>query len=136
MKSAACYYCEFEVHRPMLEASPRICHHWRLYKSKRQITLSLLQPITLSLSNSLSTIAYNDNNDKNKVGEEAESSAVRKRLCLSDSSAAMYLRGGDRGGGGVVDLEESSMNQLDTLEGKLMAKCDRSLFFNDDEDEF
>jgi hypothetical protein len=132
MKSAACYYCEFEVPQPMLEASPRICHHWRLYKSKRQITLSLLQSITLSLSNSLSTIAYNDNNDKHKVEEEVESSAVRKRLCLSDSSTAMALGGG----GGVVYLEESSMNQLDTLEGKLMAKCDRSLFFNDDEDEF
>jgi hypothetical protein len=44
--------------------------------------LSLVQPITLSLSklSLLQRMTSNDNNDKHKLEEEAESSTVRKRL--------------------------------------------------------
>jgi hypothetical protein len=72
------------------------------------------------------------NNEKCKVEEEAESSAVRKRLQLSndDSSESPEVEMEEE----EVSLDESSMNQLDSLEDKLLAKRSCGLFFSHDGD--
>jgi hypothetical protein len=71
-----------------------------------------------------------NNNEKCKVEEEAESSAVRKRLQLSndDSSESPEVEMEE------VSLDESSMNQLDSSEDKLLAKHSCGLFFSHDGD--
>jgi hypothetical protein len=84
--------------------------------------LSLIQPITLSLSklSFLQRMASNDNNAKHKLEEEAESLMARKRMWLSNDDA-----GDDDSSNSseekeeVVSLEETSMNQLNTSEEKL-----------------
>jgi hypothetical protein len=86
-------------------------------------------------------MASNDNTSKHKLEEEAESSALRKRLRLSDDD------GGDDDSFDSleeeieeedmeeeVSSEESSMNQFDTFEEKLLAKRSRSFFFSDNGD--
>jgi hypothetical protein len=79
-------------------------------------------------------MASNDNNGKRKV-EQTESSAVSKRIQLFEDD------GGDDSSGESeetmeeeVSSKESSMNQLDTSEEKLMAKHEHDLLFNDDGD--
>jgi hypothetical protein len=59
------------------------------YKVLEHRSLSLVQLITLFLSklSHLQRMASNDNNDKCKLEEEAESSTVMKRLQLSDDDA-------------------------------------------------
>jgi hypothetical protein len=119
----------------MTEASLRICHRRRLYKSEQPITLSRsidhslpLHTHTLSLSHP--TMASNDNNRKCKVEEEVESSVVRKRLQLSDDDS-----NDDSSSESEEETEEEeSMNQLDTSEEKLMPKCGHNIFFGDDGD--
>jgi hypothetical protein len=90
-------------------------------------------------------MASNNKNGKRKVEEEVVYSAVvRKRLRFSSNN------GGDDSSDELVDeteveteeaeetedvsSEESSMNQLDTCEEKLMAQHGRGLFFGDDSD--
>jgi hypothetical protein len=75
-------------------------------------------------------MASNDNG-KRKLKEEVESSMVRKRLRLSDEGAS-----DDDSFDSSVDEteEEMSMNQLDTSEEKLFAKCGRSMIFSDNGD--
>jgi hypothetical protein len=100
-------------------------------------SLSLIQPITLSLSklSLLQSMASNDNNGKCKL-EEVESSTVRKRLRLSDNDD-----GDDDSSDSPeeeteeeeVSSEESSM-KLDTSEEKLLAKQGRDMIFSDDGD--
>jgi hypothetical protein len=66
-------------------------------------------------------MASNDNNDNCKLDEEAESSVERKRLWLSDdddNSSDSPEEETEEG----VSSDESSMNQLDTSEEKLLAK--------------
>jgi hypothetical protein len=100
-------------------------------------SLSLIEPITLSLSKLLllQRMASNSNNGKHKMEEEAESSTTRKRLWLS----------GDDGGDGdssdlleedVVEVSsvEMLMNQLDTSEEKLYARRAHGILFSDDGD--
>jgi hypothetical protein len=73
-------------------------------------------------------MASNENNGKRKWEEEAESSAVRKCLQLfDDDDSSDSLEGKEE-----VSSEESSMNQLDTSEEKLLAKGSCDLFFSDD----
>jgi hypothetical protein len=98
---------------------------------ERPFALSLVQPITLSLSklSLLQRMASNDNN-KRKLEEEAESSTVRKRLRLSDDDS-----GDDDSSDSPeeeVSSKESSMNQLDTSEEKLLAKRSHGIIFGDD----
>jgi hypothetical protein len=146
MKSSAHYYCEFKAPCPMTEASLQIGRRWRLFKSEwwffshqQSITLSLYTlshpPITISHQ----TMASNDN--KRKAKEDTEFSAtMKKRLPFFDDE------GDDNSFGELeeeteaeaqteeeVSSKESSMNQLDTFEEKLMAKCGRSLLFSDDD---
>jgi hypothetical protein len=88
-------------------------------------------------------MASNDNNGNRGLEEEVETSAVRKRLRLSDND------GGDDNSSDLqhedtveedeemeeeVSSEVSSMNQIDTSEDKLVAKHDSRLFFGDDGD--
>jgi hypothetical protein len=82
-------------------------------------TLSLVQPITLSLSklSLLQRMASNDNNGNHKLEKEAESSMARKRLRLSDDNGG----DDDSSDSSEVSSEESSM-KLDTSEEKLLAK--------------
>jgi hypothetical protein len=56
------------------------------YKMLERRSLSLIQPITLSLSklSILQRMASNNNNGKRKLEEESESSMARKRLWLFD----------------------------------------------------
>ncbi len=56
------------------------------YKCRSNRSLSLVHPITLSLSklSLLQRMASNDNNGKSKIDEEVESSVVKKKLRLSD----------------------------------------------------
>jgi hypothetical protein len=92
-------------------------------------------------------MASNDNNDKIKVEEEAESSVVvRKRMWLSDDNGGNYSSGESKEQTDVevktkeeeemeeVSSEESSVNQLDTSEEKLTTKHGYDLFFNDNGD--
>jgi hypothetical protein len=88
-------------------------------------------------------MAPNDNNGKRKWEEEAETSAVRKRLRLSDDdgcdddsfeSQHEDMEEEDEEMGEEVCSEESSMNQVDTSEDKLVAKHGSGLFFGDDSD--
>jgi hypothetical protein len=101
-------------------------------------SLSLIQPITLSLSklSLLQRIASNDNG-KRKLEEEAKSSTVRKRLWLYDDD------GGDDDSSDSPEEEteeeeevcsvELSM-KLDTSEEKFLTKRDHSIIFSDDGD--
>jgi hypothetical protein len=83
-------------------------------------------------------MASNDNN-KRKI-EEAESSvAVMKRLQFSDDDRCDNSSGESEEKELEAEMEEeevsseeSSMNQLDTLMEKLMAKRGRDLFFSND----
>jgi hypothetical protein len=89
-------------------------------------------------------MASNDNNSKRKLEEEAKTSMARKRLRLSDdaggdddSSDSQHEdmeEENDEETDEVVSLEESSMNQVDTSEDKLVAKHSSGLFFGDDGD--
>jgi hypothetical protein len=77
-------------------------------------------------------MASNDNS-KHKLEDEAESSMMRKRLQLSDddddsSDLSKEMEEEE------VSLEESSMNQVDTSEKKLLAKCGSGMVFSDDGD--
>jgi hypothetical protein len=96
-------------------------------------SLSLIQLITFSLSklSLLQRMASNDNG-KRKLKEEVESSTVRKRLRLSDEGAS----DDDSSDSSVDETEEEEMpmNQLDTSEEKLFAKCGRSMIFSDNGD--
>jgi hypothetical protein len=86
-------------------------------------------------------MASNDNSGKRKL-EEAETSAVRKRLWLSDndsgdddSSDSQHEdteEEDDEETEEEVSSEESLMNQVDTYEDKLVAKHGSGLFFSDD----
>jgi hypothetical protein len=107
------------------------------YKMPKRHSLSLIQPITLSLSklSFLQKMASNDNNGKRKLEEEVESSMVRKRLWLSNDDT-----GDDNSSDSLeeemeeeVSSEETSMNQLDTSEEKLQTKCVRGIIFGDDD---
>jgi hypothetical protein len=101
-------------------------------------SLSLIQPITLSLSklSLLQRIASNDNG-KRKLEEEAKSSTVRKRLWLYDDD-------GDDDDSSDSPEEETEEEEevcsvelsmkLDTSEEKFLAKCDHSIIFSDDGD--
>jgi hypothetical protein len=100
------------------------------------LSLSLVQPITLSLCklSLLQRIASNDNG-KRKLEEEAESSTARKRLQLSDdddsdddSSDSLKKETEEE-----VSSEKSSM-KLDTSKEKLLVKRDRGMIFSDDGD--
>jgi hypothetical protein len=75
-ESLARCYCEFEVPCPIIKASLRICHDGG-YKMLECRSLSLVQPITLSLSKlSLHQgMASNDNNDKRKLEEQIRTSS-------------------------------------------------------------
>jgi hypothetical protein len=109
-------------------------------KMPERHSLSLIQPITLSLSklSLLQRMASNDNNDKHKMEEEVESSMARKRLRLSnddasddDSSNSPEEETEEE----EVSLEEMPMSdQLDTSKEKLQAKRDHGIVFGDDGD--
>jgi hypothetical protein len=66
--------------------------------------------------------------------QEVESSAVRKRLWLSNDDGGDDSSDESEEETEEVSLEESSMNQLDTSEEKLMANRSHDLFFSDDGD--
>jgi hypothetical protein len=114
---------------------------------ERPSALSLIQPITLSLSklSLLQRMGSNDN-DKRKLEDEAEFSMASKRLQLfddnggdDDSSDSSSEETENEEEGEEETLEEvssegSSMNQLDTSEEKLLAKCGRGIIFSDDGD--
>jgi hypothetical protein len=102
---------------------------------ERLMALSFIQPTTLSLSklSHLQGLASNnDNNGKCKLDEEAESLIARKRPRLSDddgdndSSNSLEEETEEE-----VSSEETSMNQLDTSEDKLFAKCTHFCGSND-----
>jgi hypothetical protein len=113
-------------------------HHYRDVSSNmppmaaikcRSVIRSLSYNRSLSL---LQIMTSNDNNDKRKLEEEADSSMVRKRLRLSnddtsddDSSDSPEEE---------VSSEETSMNQLDTSEKKLQAKRARGIIFGNNDD--
>jgi hypothetical protein len=104
---------------------------------ERLMALLFIQPITLSLS-LLQRMTSNDDN-KRKMEEEAESSMVRKRLRLSDdggiddiSSDSPEREPEEETEEEEVSSEETSMNQLDTSEEKLHARCACDILFNDD----
>jgi hypothetical protein len=89
-------------------------------------------------------MASNDNNDKCKLEEDVMSSVVRKRLQLSDDDGGdhdfsdspeeeMEDEGEEEETEEEFSSEESTINQLDTSEEKLLAKRGRDLFFDDDE---
>jgi hypothetical protein len=73
-----------------------------------------------------------NDNGKHKLKEEVDSSTVRKRLQLSDEGAS----DDDSSDSSVNETaeEEMPMNQLDTSEEKLFAKCGRSMIFSDNGD--
>jgi hypothetical protein len=90
-------------------------------------------------------MALNDNNDKHKLEEEAESSMARKRLWLfnDDSSDDNSFDSPeeeteeeeeDEETEEEVSSDESLMSQIDTYEEKLLAKHGRDLIFDDDGD--
>jgi hypothetical protein len=93
--------------------------------------LSLIQPITLSLSklSLLQRMASNDN-DKCKLEEDAESLTARKRLRLFNDDAD--ANDSSDSPEEEVSSEETSMNQLDTSEEKLFAKRGHGMIFCDD----
>jgi hypothetical protein len=96
--------------------------------AERPMAISFIQPITLSLS-LLQRMA--SNNDGKRKMEEAESSTARKRLRLSNddgddddsSNSPVQEPEKDEEEEEEVSSEETSMNQLDTSEGKLHARC-------------
>jgi hypothetical protein len=99
-------------------------------------SVSLVQPITLSLSKlSLLQRMTSNNSGKCKLEEEAESSMARKMLRLSaavddgDDSDSPEEEMEEE-----VSLEETSMNRLDTSEEKLFAKSGRGMIFSDNDD--
>jgi hypothetical protein len=100
-------------------------------------SLSLVQPITLSLSklSLLQRIASNDNG-KRKLEEEAESSIVRKRLRIYDDAGD----DDDSSDSSEEETEEEEVcsvelsMKLDTSEEKFLAKRDHSIIFSDDSD--
>jgi hypothetical protein len=65
-------------------------------------------------------MASNDNNGKCKLEEEAETSAARKRLWLSDYDGGddVSFDSQHEDTNEEVSLEESSMNQVNTSEDK------------------
>jgi hypothetical protein len=100
------------------------------------MALSYVQPITLSLSklSLLQRMASNDNNGKRKLEEEVESLMVRKSLWLSNDDANDSSDTPEEMEEEEVSLEETSMNQLNTSEEKLLAMRSRSIMFGDDGD--
>jgi hypothetical protein len=101
------------IYRHRFHFHPQLCTFVLLFLH-RSLTLSLP---TLSL---VKRMASNDNNGKCKLEEEAETSAARKRLWLSDydggddvSSDSQHEDTNEE-----VSLEESSMNQVNTSEDK------------------
>jgi hypothetical protein len=105
------------------------------YKMPERHSLSLVQPITLSLSKLylLQIMASNDNNDNRKLEKEAESSMARKRLRLSDANADDddSSESPEDETREEVSSKEMSMNQLDTSEEKLQSKHIRDIVFGD-----
>jgi hypothetical protein len=104
-------------------------------------SLSLVEPITLSVSKLylLQRMASNDNN-KCKL-EVAKSSMKRKRLRLSDDDASdndssdspkEEMEEEEEETEEEVSSEETLMKQLDTSEEKLFAKRGRVMIFSDD----
>jgi hypothetical protein len=100
------------------------------------LSLSSIQSITLFLSklNLLQRMTSNDNS-KHKLEEEAESSTAKKRLWLSDNDVGDFdssdsLEEEEE----ETSSEETSMNQLNTSEEKLLAKRARGIVFGDDVD--
>jgi hypothetical protein len=101
-------------------------------------SLSLVEPITLSVSKLylLQRMASNDNN-KCKL-EVAKSSMKRKRLRLSDDDASDNDSSDspkeemEEETEEEVSSEETLMKQLDTSEEKLFAKRGRVMIFSDD----
>jgi hypothetical protein len=87
---------------------------------EQPMALSFVQPITLFLSLLQRMASNDDNNDKCKIEEEAESSMTRKRLQPSYDD-----NGGDDSSDSPeeeeVSSEETLMNQLNTSEEKLFA---------------
>jgi hypothetical protein len=80
-----------------------------------------------------------NDNDKLKMEEEVESSMAKKRLPLSDddsgdddSSDSPKEETEEEETEEEVSSEESSMNQLNTLEEKLLAKRGRGMVFSND----
>jgi hypothetical protein len=103
------------------------------------MALSYVHPITLSLSklSLLQRMASNNNIDKRKLEEEAESSTMKKRLRLSDDDAGdndSFDSPEEETEEEEVSSEETLMNQLDTSEEKLFAKRGRVMIFSDDGD--
>jgi hypothetical protein len=93
------------------------------YKMSEQCSLSLIQSITLSLSKHslLQRMASNNNNDKCKLEEEVESTAVRKRLQLSDDDVS-----DDDSSDSLeeeTEEEDEEMEEEVSSEEKLQAKC-------------
>jgi hypothetical protein len=79
------------IYRRRFEFCPQLCTFHLLFLHCPQIAetsaaFSLIQPITLSLPtlSLLQRMAFNDNNDKCKLEEDAESLVARKRLRLSN----------------------------------------------------
>jgi hypothetical protein len=94
------------------------------YKCRSAIrSLSLIQPITLSLSklSLLQRMSSNDNNGKCKLEEEVESSTARKKLRLSDDDVDDddSSDSPDEETEEEVSSEETSMNQLNISKEKL-----------------
>jgi hypothetical protein len=77
-------------------------------------------------------MASNDNS-KHKLEEEAESSTAKKRLWLSDNDVGDF-DSSDSLEEEETSSEETSMNQLNTSEEKLLAKRARGIVFGDDVD--
>jgi hypothetical protein len=102
-------------------------------------SLSLVQPITLSLSKlSLLQRMASNNNGKHKLEKEVESLTTRKRLWLSDDDgcdddSSDLSEEETKEEEDEVSSEESSM-KLDTSEEKLMAKQGRRMIFSHDDD--
>jgi hypothetical protein len=76
-----------------------------------------------------------NDNGKSKLEKEVESSMVRKRLWLSnnddgddDSSDSLEEETEEE----EVSSEELFMNQLNTSDEKLLAKCSRDMVFSND----
>jgi hypothetical protein len=82
-----------------------------------------------------------NDNDKHKMEEEVDSSTARKRLWHTndngrddDSSNSLEKELPEEETEEEVSLQETSMNQYDTSEEKLYARCARIILFKDDGD--
>jgi hypothetical protein len=98
--------------------------------------------LPLSKLSLLQRMPSNDN-DKHKMEEEVDSSTARKRLWHtndndrdddSSNSLEKELPEEETEEQEEVSLQETSMNQYDTSEEKLYARCARIILFKDDGD--